>query len=79
MVLLAVTACVPAVLGRDTSCQEVFCGLSQPLQTGAGIVPQTMQRQLPSKFFPVYHSSVILRFDTLWSKLMAGCVEHAHS
>jgi hypothetical protein len=57
-------------LGRNNGYPEDIHGCPQPLDGNAGILPQIKLRPLPSTFFPIRYSLIILLVEVIQPEIM---------
>jgi hypothetical protein len=49
-----------------------FCGFPHFFQASSGIIPKIRLQLLPSLFFPIHYSLMILKYDTVWSVVLTA-------
>jgi hypothetical protein len=57
-------------LGRNTDCAVNFRDFPYSLQKNSGTVSCSRSLSLPSTFFTIHNSLIILSFDTTYSELL---------
>jgi hypothetical protein len=65
-------------LDQDVGNPEDFCVCQHPLQSATGTMLQLAYDILQSKYSPVHHSSITLKFDTIWSHSFSASQNKAH-